>query len=150
MRFSREQIHMLTAVLWGKRSTCKRPDRQIGCVITDVDMKRIVSIGYNGPPAQLGNDACRGQDAEGTCGCLHAEMNAISKVDSSLTDKVMFVTMAPCETCASMIAQSGIWRVYYLLLYRNNSGLELLAKCSIITEQLGLQKQWLHLLGEIC
>ena len=44
-RPSREEIHMKTAIMWGQRSTCKRPNRKIGCVITSEDMTRILSIG---------------------------------------------------------------------------------------------------------
>jgi len=131
-RPSRERIHMSTAYLWGLRSTCKRPNRKIGAVITTGDMTQILAIGYNGPAKGLPNDYCRGSKEIGTCGCLHAEMNAIAKVDSTITDKVLFVTMSPCEMCASLIAQANIKKVWYLHDYRNSDGQKILYECGIM------------------
>ena len=133
-RPKREIIHMCTALMWGQRSTCKRPNRKIGAVITTDDMTQILSIGYNGPCKGLFNDACR--NTEGNCLCLHAEMNAIAKVDSTILNKVLFVTMQPCEMCASLIAQANISMVWYLDSYRTNDGLVILNQCSIKNRQM--------------
>jgi len=133
-RPKREIIHMTTAILWGQRSTCKRPNRKIGAVITTSDMTQILSIGYNGPCKGLFNDSCR--NTEGNCGCLHAEMNAIAKVDSTIPNKVLFITMQPCEMCASLIAQANISMVWYLDSYRNNDGLSILSQCNIRHHQM--------------
>jgi len=137
-RISREQIHMATAYLWGQRSTCKRPNRKIGAVITSEDMTQVLAIGYNGPAKGLPNDYCKGN--EGNCGCLHAEMNAIAKADSTIPNKILFVTMSPCEMCASLIAQSKISMVWYLNKYRNNDGLKILCQCGIQFDQMDLSR----------
>ena len=128
-RIRREEIHMLTAHLWSRRSTCKQPNRKIGCVITTSDMKQILSISYNGPPRQLPNDACR--NIKSDCGCLHAEQNGIAMVDGTILNKVMFITMQPCETCANLIAQANISKVYYSAEYRNYKGINRLKECGI-------------------
>jgi len=135
-RPSREIIHLLTAYLWATRSTCKRDNSKIGCVITTEDMKQVLSVGYNGPPQQLQNDACR--NIVGNCNCIHAEANAITKVDGTIPNKIMFVTRQPCETCAGLICQSNINHVYYSEFYRRNEGINLLKKCGIETEYLEL------------
>lgn len=133
-RPSRKTIHMKTAFLWAARSICKQPNRSIGCVITTEDMKRILAIGYNGPPAAMSNNSCRNISAD--CGCLHAEMNAIAAVDSTILNKVMFVTMEPCEMCASLISQANIIKVYFCEEYRGEKGTIRLTQCHIYTEKL--------------
>lgn len=133
-RPSRETIHMATAFLWSMRALCKQADRSIGCVITTEDMQQVLAISYNGPVRQLGNDACK--NIQGGCGCLHAEINAIIKVDGRLPNKVMFVTMNPCIDCARAIAQANIWKIYYCEVYRNREGLELLIKCGVQIQRL--------------
>ena len=133
-RPEREYIHMATAIIWGQRSTCKRPNRKIGAVITTEDMTQVLSVAYNGPAKGLPNDACR--NTENSCGCLHAETNAIAKVNSTIQNKILFVTMQPCEMCASLIAQANIKKVYYLDNYRNTDGLKILSDCGIWYDQL--------------
>lgn len=134
MRPTREEIHMATAALWGERSLCKQDNRKVGCVITTSDMRKILAIGYNGPPRPMPNDSCR--DMPGNCGCLHAEMNAIAALDSTIPNKVIFVTMEPCEMCASLIAQADIRAVFYAGSYKSHKGLERLALCSIQVKKL--------------
>ena len=46
--------------------------------------------------------------------CIHAEANALAKCISEDQDKVMICSLAPCVTCASLMANSGIRRVFYL------------------------------------
>lgn len=133
-RPSRESIHMQTAFLWGQRSVCKRPNRKIGCVITTQDMRQILSIGYCGPSRKLPNDSCR--NIPKNCGCLHAETNSIAYVDGTIPNKIMFVTMSPCEMCAALITQVNIKTVYFTEYYQDNTGLELLEKCGIKTIKL--------------
>lgn len=121
---------MATAYMWGRRSVCKR--NQVGCVITTQDMRRVLSIGYNGPAAALSHDECNEEltDRDG-CGCLHAEMNAVAAVDSSISDKIVFVTVMPCRSCAQLLAQSNVSRVYYSRKYRNEYGIVLLRDAGV-------------------
>ncbi len=135
-RPSRLMIHMATALLWAQRATCKQPNRKVGAVITTADMTRVLSIGYNGPAKGLPNDACR--NTSGSCGCLHAETNAIAQVDSTIPNKHLFVTLQPCEMCASLIAQANISTVWYLRPYRNTNGLKILRACQIQVHRMQL------------
>jgi len=129
-RPKRETIYMKFAYLWAARSLCKQENRKIGCVITTEDMRLVLSTGYNGPPRPLGNSACR--NIPGDCGCSHAEANAIAMVDGTIPDKIMFVTMAPCEYCANLIVQSNIFKVFYCEPYRDSRGLDRLEACGVI------------------
>ena len=114
-----------------KRSTCDRPNSAIGCVLISVDFKRIFGFGYNGNAAGEANQ-CANQNAEpGLCGCVHAEINALSK--SSINDSAyMFCTASPCPSCARVIINSGkISRVYFRRHYRLEEGERLLEKHGI-------------------
>ena len=122
-RPSRQVIHMATATMWGLRAVCKR--NQVGCVITSSHMKRVLSIGYNGPAHRMSDDECNepNDDRQG-CGCLHAEMNAVAAVDSTIFDKIAFVTVHPCRICAQLLAQSNVTKVYYSRTYRAQTAAE--------------------------
>ena len=131
-RPTREQIHISTAFLWASRSM--DPRRKVGAVITTEDMKRILSIGYNGPAKGLPDSYIR--DEPGNSGCLHAEDNAIAMVDSTIPDKIIFITDEPCEMCAQRIVNANITRVYYHHPYRAHTGLSVLDKCGVPFEQI--------------
>ena len=72
---------------------------------------------------------------------LHAESNAISKCAkqmSSTDNATLYVTLSPCFDCAKIIIQSGIKRVCYSELYRDDSGLKFLEKNNIKIEQINI------------
>lgn len=138
-RPKKEDLHMLTAYLWAQRALCKRPNKQVGCVITTSDMNQVLSIGYNGPCQQLGNDACRNES--GNCGCTHAEINALAKADNTIKNRIMFITLEPCETCANMIAQSNITALYYCEEYKKHDGIMRLQMCHVILIRLYLDNK---------
>lgn len=130
-------------------SYCER--LKVGCIIVSED-QRIISIGYNGTP--VGWDNCceihievnseRGEfeDYVQTVTkdeVIHAEQNALDKITRSndnSTNATMFITHAPCLTCAKRIAGSYIKTVYYKYLYRDTVGLEYLKKFNIETIKL--------------
>lgn len=101
------------------RSHCVRA--QVGAVLTKDT--RIVSLGYNGPPAGTYNcdEVWPGvgcpRDSKGSCSlALHAEQNAIlyaTKNNVSLQDTTLYVTLSPCIACARVIFTIGIKRVFY-------------------------------------
>lgn len=130
-RIDRASLHMLTAMMWASRSTCRR--LSVGCVITTSDLRRVLSIGYNGPAKGLSHRRCTGEP--GRCGCLHAEDNAIAAVDSTIPNKAVFITAAPCETCSQRIIQAGVSRVMFAEAYRLQEGLEILRACNVHVEQ---------------
>jgi len=67
--------------------------------------------------------------------CLHAEENAIIKLDfNDVTEKILWTTDSPCKMCSKRIINAGIKHVIYAKLYRKTEGIELLLKNSIKVE----------------
>lgn len=129
MRPSFDDIYMELAINLAKRSHCVKA--QVGAVLTKDT--RIVSLGYNGPPAGTHNcdvewpkDGCP-RDSKGSCSlALHAEQNTIlyaakNKVD--LEGSTLYVTLSPCISCARVIFTTGIKKVFYLNSYAEYKGL---------------------------
>lgn len=132
---------MKTAKLFAELSSARR--RKVGAIIVKDD--RIISIGYNGMPADWDNN-CEDEVVDYFSDripittlktkpeVLHAELNAIGKLarsNESGEGATMFVTCAPCMDCAKMIYASGIKEVFYAENYNNSSGLEFLMRCII-------------------
>jgi dCMP deaminase len=70
---------------------------------------------------------------------LHAETNAIAKLAKSTESgngATMFITHAPCMDCAKLIYQSGINHVLYRNSYRDDNGINFLAKAGVTVEKL--------------
>lgn len=119
-----ETIYMELAANLSLRSTCRRLG--VGCAIVSADFQRVLSIGYNGNAAGLPND-CDSEEP-GSCGCLHAEDNAIIKCrEPSTTPKIVFCTHLPCKACAKRIINlGGVKKVIYLNDYRLKESIQLL------------------------
>jgi dCMP deaminase len=124
-----ETIFMDLAINLSKKSHCVKA--QVGAVLTKDT--RIVSIGYNGPPAGTHNcdiewpkEGCP-RDSKGSCSlALHAEQNAILyaiKNSTSVQGATLYVTLSPCIACARVIYTVGIKKVYYLHSYAQYKGL---------------------------
>ena len=124
-----DTIFMNLASDLAKRSHCVKA--QVGAVLTKDT--RIISIGYNGPPAGTHNcdeewpeTGCP-RDARGSCSlALHAEENAILyavKNGADLEGSTLYLTLSPCLPCARIIFSSGIKRVYYKSSYAEYKGL---------------------------
>lgn len=126
-----EDIFMELAWNLAKRSHCVK--RQVGAVLTRDT--RIISVGYNGPPA--GTHNCDEEfpqkgcavDRKGSCSlALHAEENAIlyaSKNGTSVDGATLYVTLSPCLACARIIYSMGIKKVVYLHSYARYKGLDI-------------------------
>ena len=93
-------------------SLSKCTQKKVAAVITDKDMTQVYSIGINGGPVGGIDCMC---ELGGKYGCVHAEINALVKCMSNDKDKVMFVTLSPCVSCAAAIinAPGGFSTVYY-------------------------------------
>jgi dCMP deaminase len=124
-----ESIFMDLATNLAKKSHCVKA--QVGAVLTKDT--RIISIGYNGPPAGTHNcdiewptEGCP-RDSKGSCSlALHAEQNAILyaiKNNSSVEGATLYITLSPCIACARVIYTVGIKKVYYLNSYAQYKGL---------------------------
>lgn len=128
-RPSFDDIYMELATNLAERSHCVKI--KVGAVLTKDT--RIVSLGYNGPPAGTHNcdvewpeKGCP-RDSKGGCSlALHAEQNAIiyaSKNNVPLENCCIYVTLAPCLSCARIIFASGIKKVIYLNSYAEYKGI---------------------------
>jgi len=124
-----DDIFMELAVNLAKRSHCIKA--QVGAVLTRDT--RIISIGYNGPPAGTHNcddefpeTGCP-RDSKGSCSlALHAEENAIlyaAKNGSEVEGATIYVTLSPCIACARIIYSLKISRVVFLHSYAEYKGI---------------------------
>jgi dCMP deaminase len=140
---SYEEIYMELAEKLALRSHCVKA--QVGAVLTKDT--RIVSLGYNGPPAGTHNcdqewpeHGCA-RDSKGSCSlALHAEQNAILyavKNNTTIDGSTLYVTLSPCIACARVIYTMGIKRVYFknsYAEYKNiptDEGVEFLKKFGV-------------------
>src|ERR1700729_3034236 len=114
-----DQIFMNLANDLAKRSHCVK--QHVGAVLTKDT--RIISIGYNGPPAHTHNCdeewpgvGCP-RDSKGSCSlALHAEENAILyavKNGANLEGATLYTTLSPCLPCARLIYSAGVKKVFF-------------------------------------
>jgi dCMP deaminase len=125
-----DHIYMNLAVDLAARSHCLRA--QVGAVLTKDT--RIISIGYNGPPAGTHNcdeewpDTGCAKDSRGSCSlALHAEENAIlyaTKNGANIEGGTLYTTLSPCIACARLILSSGIKSVIFKDSYAAYKGLD--------------------------
>ena len=124
-----DDIYMDLADNLAKRSHCVKA--KVGAVLTKDT--RIISVGYNGPPAGTHNcdvefpiEGCP-RDSKNSCSlALHAEQNAIlyaSKNNVSIEGCTLYVTLSPCIACARVIFTIGIKKVFYMNSYAEYKGL---------------------------
>lgn len=136
-RPSWDSIWMNLAKEIAKRSTCMVPNRHVGCVIVSFDNEHVLSNGCNGG-AHGDDNKCDYNGSNNTvvgtsrCTCVHAEMNALAKLDTTnLIKKKMYITFSPCKLCAKLIKNSRIDKVIYdkiydeeVIKYLNDLGVE--------------------------
>jgi deoxycytidylate deaminase len=109
-------------------SPCTR--LKVGCVITSLDGEEMFSFGYNGTYRGGPNECLRVE--VGNCGCVHAEMNALSK-RRTRDSFAVFLTHTPCERCAHLLINARVTSVYALEAYRNPDPWDLLSDTGIST-----------------
>ncbi len=124
-----DEIYMELAQNLARKSHCVKI--KVGSVLTKDT--RIISIGYNGPPAGTHNcdekwpDLGCPRDSKGSCSlALHAEQNAIlyaSKNGVPIDGCTLYVTLSPCLACARIIYSMGIKKVIFLESYAKYKGL---------------------------
>jgi dCMP deaminase len=90
----------------------KDPSTQVGAVIVDWH-KRVVSLGFNGPPRNVQDSERRLHDRDVKYRItLHAEENAILFANRALHGCTIYTwPLPPCAKCASKIIQVGLNRV---------------------------------------
>jgi len=106
------------------------PRHQVGAIVVTSDNTQVLAIGYNGNYAGGPNEV---ESAEpGQSGMIHAEINALLKMDyNNPKKKKLYVTLSPCRMCAKAIVNAGISEVVYDEEYRDTSSLNILKDAGI-------------------
>ena len=127
-RPSWDKIWMKMAETIAQRS--HHPTFKVGAIITTSDNTQVLSLGYNGNARGMSN--VPQSNEPGCSGLLHAEINALLKLDyNNPKDKVMYITLSPCENCAMAIINSGIKKVVFKTKYRDETGINMLKSVNI-------------------
>ena len=127
-RPSWNQIWMDVAYSISKRSY--DPRFQVGSVVVTEDNSQVLAVGYNGNYAGGPNEA--ESEIPGESGMLHAEINALLKMDyNNPKKKKLYLTLSPCRMCAKAIVNAGISEVMYAEEYRDLSGVKILQSSGI-------------------
>jgi dCMP deaminase len=123
MRPSWDNVWMDFAHSISKRSYDLR--HKVGAVVVTGDNTQVIAVGYNGNYSGGPNES---ESLEpGESGMIHAEINALLKMDyNNPKKKIMYVTLSPCRMCSKAIVNSGIDTVVYDEAYRDSSGLDIL------------------------
>ena len=128
-RLTRDEMLMNMALLASERSTCSR--LHVGAIAASSG--RVLSTGYNGAPTGLPH--CDHTQDDGPCqAATHAEANVIAfaaRHGVSLRGADMYVTHAPCVSCAHLIINAGISIVFYANPFRDRAGIELLHRAHV-------------------
>ena len=125
-------------------SYCKR--RGVGAVAVTSD-NITISEAYNGWIRSSQDNTCGEQNSckrntlnitsgqRSEIGCVHAEENLIinaARTNNSLMDTVVFITTYPCLSCAKLLTQSGVKKVYAISQsYPSSDGIEFLIKMNV-------------------
>ena len=110
---------------------------KVGAIIVTSDNTQVLSVGYNGNAAGMKN--CIESDEPGCSGLIHAEVNALLKLDyNNPKNKKMYLTLSPCADCAKCIVNSGIKEVVYLEKYRDVSGINILKEMNILCRKIDI------------
>lgn len=135
MRDSKDTYFIKMLELVAARSTCAR--RSVGAIITDVN-GYVLATGYNGTPVGFehcvrgGDYLCPGADDRTgdsrRCLAVHAEQSALLQCHRGDLMHNLYVSCAPCFTCAKLILNTPIRRVVAVEAYSESDGAELLAK----------------------
>jgi dCMP deaminase len=127
-----DNIWMSFADLISQRSI--NPSFKVGAVVVTSDNTQVLSIGYNGD--YRGGPNKIDSEEPGLSGLIHAEVNALIKMDyNNPKDKMLYVNLSPCLDCAKLILNSGIKEVIYKDEYRNLEGLNLLKSNGLIVRK---------------
>ena len=138
IRPSWNKIWMTMAETISQRS--HHSEFKVGALIVTSDNTQVLSLGYNGNASGLSN--VPQSEKPGCSGFLHAEINALLKLDyNNPKDKVMYLTLSPCEMCAKAIINSGLKSVIYKDKYRDETGINLLKSAGVVVKQLDISDE---------
>lgn len=120
----------------------KCTERKVAAIITDYNLTQVHSIGINGGAKKQEDCMCV---TEGKYGCLHAEINCLTKCVDKNPSNVMFVTLAPCKQCAAAIINQGFTKLYYCESWKDDTGLRMISAAGI--EVVPLLKSQAYIIG---
>ena len=137
-RPSWDEIWMKTAQILAARSY--DPRNQVGAVVVTRDNTQVLAVGYNGNYS--GGPNCVESTEPGESGMLHAEINALLKLDyNNPKEKILYVTLLPCKMCAKAIVNTGIKDVVYKDVYRDSSSIDIFRKADVRIRQMKLSSE---------
>lgn len=99
--------------------------KKVGCVIVNVDTRKVLATGFNGMPQWFDDINLHGLDSYDRGRMIsHAEINALNTLDKSNynEDLIMYITKPPCKWCSLSIVNSSI--NIKQIIYIPNSNLE--------------------------
>jgi len=120
LRPAKEGIYLTMAKELAHRSTCNRA--HVACIITDTNAI-IVGAGYNGSPPgspHCINEGCIVVD-EHCVRTIHAEMNAIVRINTTEKELIGYCTHTPCFNCLKVGLTKGIYTWWYLQHYADKA-----------------------------
>lgn len=110
------------------------PTYRVGALVVTRENTQVLSLGYNGNAPGLPHE--RESMAPGESGFIHAEVNALIKMDfNHPANKVMYVTLSPCRMCAKLILSAKIDEVVFCEEYRDRGGIVLLQRKGVKVRQ---------------
>jgi dCMP deaminase len=136
------QLYMDVAYRFADMSHCVRA--KAGAIA--VKNGNIISHGWNGRAPGLDNcceiskvDVEGNQYLETLTDVIHAEKNMICKLaasNESSRGATVYLTLAPCIECATLLAVAKVKEVVYSEMYRVTAGIEHLIACNIPVYQI--------------
>lgn len=134
-RPSRHDMLIEVAQVVATRGTCNR--LYVGAVISRDG--RVLSTGYNGPPAGLphcshDDDADFGKGVNPCTDSVHAEANAVAfaaRHGMAVEGADVYVTHSPCSSCAKLLINAGLDQIFYRVPFRDLSGVDLLIRAGV-------------------
>ena len=130
-----DNLYMDIALRIAQMSFAKK--RQVGAVA--VKDNNILSFGFNGTPTGFPN-ICEDDYGKTMSHVIHAEANLIAKAAAeglSLKGATVYVTTAPCDTCANLLLQSRVSRIVFKDYYKTDSGIIMLDISKVKVEKYG-------------
>lgn len=108
---------------------------KVGAIVVTTDNTQVLAVGYNGNYSGGPNEA--ESSAPGQSGLLHAEINALLKLDyNNPKEKKIYVTHFPCRMCAKAIVNSGIKHVIYSQVYRDMTSEDIFKDAGVTVRKL--------------
>lgn len=127
-----DEVWLRTAEIISERSY--DPRFKVGAVVVSDDNTQVLAVGYNGNYSGGPNEV--ESSVPGESGMIHAEINALLKMDyNNPKKKTMYLTLSPCRMCAKAIVNAGIKEVVFKEAYRDTSSLEILKESGVLVRQ---------------